>query len=70
MDYGSRSDNTLVKWEEELLFLSPALETGFKEEKAYRTNSAMEQAPNNFVFKQVRFPFYFIRSLLLKNDIY
>lgn len=27
----------------------------------------MEQALNNFVFKQVHFPFYFIRSLLLKK---
>lgn len=68
--YGSNSDNILVKREEELLFLTPAFETGFKKEKAYRTNSAMEQTLNNFVFKQVHFPFYFIRSLLLKNDIY
>lgn len=56
-----------MKWEEELLFLSQTSETAFKKEKAYRTNTAMEQALNNFVFKQVHFPFYFIRSLLLKK---
>lgn len=42
VDYGSKSDNILVKWDEELLFLTPDFETGFKEERAYRTNSAIE----------------------------
>lgn len=46
---------------------SQTLETAFKKEEAYRTNTAMEQALNNFVFKQVHFPFYFIGSLLLKK---
>lgn len=41
MDYGSKSGDILVKWKEELLFLTPAFEAGFKEEKACRTNSAI-----------------------------
>lgn len=41
VDYGSKSGDILVKWEEELLFLTPAFETGFKEEKACRPNSAI-----------------------------